>query len=67
MSDSYRDRYSLMDAAQLTRLLRQRDKQMITQTKFWVRAAEESFAGNDKALRLRVEMAKAEPVEVVLS
>jgi len=61
------DRYNLMDAVQLTRLLRQRDRQMTTQTKFWVRAAEEAFAGNDKALRLRVEMAKAEPVAIVLS
>lgn len=47
--------------------LRLRDRQITTLRKFWLRDAEEALAGDLRALRNRVEMAKADPVEVVLS
>jgi len=61
------DRYSSMDAVQLARLLRQRDRQMATATKFWVRAGKEALAGDVRSLRLRIDMTEAEPCDVVLS
>lgn len=67
MGERMTDRYSSMDAVQLTRLLRQRDKQMVTQTKFWVRAGKEALAGDTRSLRLRIAMAESEPVGAVLS
>ena len=47
--------------------LRLRDRQITTLRKFLLRDAEEALAGDLRALRNRVEMAKADPVEVVLS
>lgn len=35
--------------------------------KAWIEAAKQALAGDMRALRLRVEMAEAPPVEVVLS
>lgn len=35
--------------------------------KFWMRAAESALAGDDRELRLRVEMIKAGPMDIVLS
>lgn len=49
------------------RMLRLRNRQLATQRKFWLRDAKEALTGDLRALRNRVEMAEADPVEVVLS
>lgn len=51
----------------LMHFLKLRDRQHIQLRDGWVRAAEKALEGDPRELRLRVEMAKAPPVEVVLS
>lgn len=60
-------RYDGLDADQLRFLLRLRDRQSESSRRYWVRAAEEALAGDPRALRNRVEMAKLGPVEIVQS
>lgn len=44
-----------------------RERQLKQCNDFWYRAAKEALAGDSRALRNRVEMYEAPPVEVVLS
>lgn len=59
--------YDDMDADKLRHLLKIRDRQAETSRKFWVRAAEKALAGDPRELRLRVDLANAPPMELVLS
>lgn len=61
------DNYEAMDAERLRFFIRLRDRQIATSTKFWITAAKEALAGKPQALRNRIELAEAGPVEVVLS
>lgn len=51
----------------LIHFLKLRDRQQVQSRDYWVRAAEKALAGDPRELRLRVEMAKAPPVDVVQS
>jgi hypothetical protein len=44
-----------------------RDRQAVASRKFWVRAAKAALAGDVRELRNRVDLAEAEPLDVVLS
>jgi hypothetical protein len=62
MSDFYGN-----DPDRLQRFLRIRDRQAKQLHDAWLRAAKRALAGDMRALRLRVALAEAVPLEVVLS
>lgn len=51
----------------LQKLLQNRDRMAETSRKFWVRAAKAAMAGDFRELRNRVELAEAEPMQIVHS
>lgn len=55
------------DLDRAVRLLKQRDRLAESSRKYWVRAAESALAGDMRELRNRVELAKAPPLDIVLS
>ncbi len=55
------------EARRLKFFLDLRDRQLIMQRDSWVKAAELALAGDLRALRLRVDMAKAGPLQIVAS
>lgn len=61
------DLYDGMNADQLRRFVRQRDRQLKTQREFWIRASKRALAGDMIELRTRVALMEAPPVDVALS
>ena len=51
----------------LNHLLKQRDRMSKTSRDYWVRAAREAMNGDFRALRNRVDLSTAPPMQVVLS
>ena len=59
--------YADWPADRLLHFLKLRDRQIVQSQNYWLRAAEEALAGDPRALRLRVEMAKMPPVDIIQS
>jgi hypothetical protein len=57
----------LARVAKHERTITRMHRQAATSRRFWIRDAEEALAGNPQSLRNRIEMAKSDPVDVVLS
>jgi hypothetical protein len=56
-----------LEIEQLRRFVRQRDRLAANSRKYWIRDAKEALNGDVRALRNRVDMAEADPVDVVPS
>lgn len=63
----YRRDLESLSHDQLVHIVLARDKLAIASRKFWVRAAKAALAGDPRELRNRVDLAEAEPVDIVLS
>lgn len=63
--DAYASREA--EAGRLERLLAYRDKMAVTHAKFLMRDIEEALAGDTRALRTRLGLMQAGPVEIVAS